>query len=66
MKPESMDRFTFPGGEGGWWKSEEAEKLLKLERTVGWRPDFGQSGKEVVDVQLKGNDAAFSNDDGRT
>ena len=66
MKPESMDRFTFPGGEGGWWRSEEAEKLLKLERTVGWRPDFGQSGKEVVDVQLKGNDAAFANDDGRT
>lgn len=61
-----MDRYSFPGEEGSWWKSEEAEKLLKLERTVGWRPDFGRDPMDVVDVQLKGNDAAFSNDDGRT
>lgn len=61
-----MERFTFPGGEGGWWRSEEAEKLLKMERTVGWTPDFGKGVKDVVAVQLNGNDAAFSNDDGRT
>ena len=63
IKPESMDRFTFPGG---WWKSKEAEKLLKMERTVGWRPDFGRRGKDVEDVQLSDNDVAFANDDGRT
>lgn len=61
-----MDRFSFPGGNGSWWKGKEAEKLLKLERTVGWRPEFGKPQTEVVDVQLKGNDAAFANDDGRT
>lgn len=66
MKPESMDRFSFPGGEGGWWKSEEAKKLLNMERTVGWSPDFGKDGKDVVEVQLNGTDAAFANDDGRT
>ena len=66
IKPESMARFSFPGEDGGWWKSEEAEKLLKMERTVGWRPDLGGAGKEVVNVQLNGNDAAFANDDGRT
>lgn len=66
MKPESMDRFTFPGEKGAWWKSEEAEKLLKLERTVGWRPEFGKSDEDVVDAQPNGNDAAFANDDGRT
>lgn len=66
MKPASMERFSFPGGEGGWWKSQEAEKLLTLERTVGWRPAFGKGHKDVVGVQLKGNDAAFANDDGRT
>ena len=66
MKPKSMELFSFPGGEGSWWKSEEAKKLLELERTVGWRPAFGKDVKEAVDVQLKGNDAAFANDDGRT
>lgn len=66
MKPESMDLFSFPGGEGSWWKSKEAEKLLEMERTVGWRPEFGKQVREVVEVQLKGNDAAFANDDGRT
>ena len=46
--------------------SEEAEKLSKLGRTVGWKPEFGKSHTKVVNVQLKGNDAAFANDDGRT
>lgn len=57
-----MERFRFPGGEGGWWKGGEAEELLGRERTVGWRPEL----VEVVAVQVKGNDAAFANDDGRT
>lgn len=32
MKPESMDKFTFPGGEGGWWRSEEARPILEGEK----------------------------------
>lgn len=32
MKPESMDRFSFPGGEKGWWKSEEARPILEGEK----------------------------------
>ncbi len=39
---------------------------MEIERTVRWRPEIGKLVKEVVDVQLKGNDAAFANDDGRT
>ena len=66
MKPVSMDLFSFPGEQGSWWRTAEAKKLLERERTVGWKPDSGKQMKEVVDVQLKGNDAAFANDDGRT
>merc|ERR1711977_171353 len=29
MKPESMDLFSFPGGPGGWWKSDEAKPILE-------------------------------------
>ncbi|KAI4627452.1 L-galactonate dehydratase [Alternaria ethzedia] len=29
MKPESMDRFSFPGGKDGWWQSEEAKPILE-------------------------------------
>ncbi|KAJ0421725.1 enolase C-terminal domain-like protein [Aspergillus carlsbadensis] len=30
MKPESMDKFSFPGEEGkSWWKSEEAKVILE-------------------------------------
>ncbi len=25
MKAASMDHFTFPGAEGGWWRSEEGQ-----------------------------------------
>ncbi|KAK7187888.1 L-galactonate dehydratase [Paraphaeosphaeria sporulosa] len=33
MKPESMDRFSYPGKEGvSWWKSEEARPILEGER----------------------------------
>ncbi|KAF2443041.1 enolase C-terminal domain-like protein [Karstenula rhodostoma CBS 690.94] len=33
MKPESMDRYSFPGKEGvSWWKSEEARPILEGER----------------------------------
>lgn len=33
MKPESMERFAFPGEEGtGWWRSEEARPLLEGKR----------------------------------
>ncbi len=29
MKPESMDKYTYPGEEGvGWWKSDEARPIL--------------------------------------
>ncbi len=66
MRPDSMERFSFPGGRASWWRTQEAQTLMEVERTVGWRPEFGKLVKEVVDVQLKGNDAAFANDDGRT
>ncbi|KAF7682190.1 l-galactonate dehydratase [Alternaria burnsii] len=29
MKPESMDKFSFPGGKDGWWQSEEAKPILE-------------------------------------
>jgi L-galactonate dehydratase len=30
MKPESMDKFSFPGEEGkSWWRSEEAKVILE-------------------------------------
>jgi L-galactonate dehydratase len=29
MKPESMEKFRFPGGEGGWWRSDEAKPILE-------------------------------------
>ncbi|EON66066.1 hypothetical protein W97_05309 [Coniosporium apollinis CBS 100218] len=33
MRPESMERFEFPGKEGvSWWRSEEARKVLEAER----------------------------------
>lgn len=32
MKPESMDKYSFPGKEGGWWRSEEARSILEGER----------------------------------
>ena len=33
MKPESMDRFEYPGKEGvSWWRSEEARPILEGER----------------------------------
>ncbi|PVI04557.1 L-galactonate dehydratase [Periconia macrospinosa] len=33
MKPESMERFGFPGVEGkSWWKSEEARPILEGEK----------------------------------
>ncbi|OTB03645.1 hypothetical protein M426DRAFT_321570 [Hypoxylon sp. CI-4A] len=33
MKPESMDRFSFPGEEGvSWWRSEEARPILEGEK----------------------------------
>jgi L-galactonate dehydratase len=33
MKPESLERFAFPGKEGvSWWKSEEARGILEGER----------------------------------
>jgi len=33
MKPDSMDRFTFPGKEGvSWWKSDEAKPILEGEK----------------------------------
>ncbi|KAH7063977.1 mandelate racemase/muconate lactonizing protein-like protein [Paraphoma chrysanthemicola] len=32
MKPESMDKFSFPGAEGGWWKSAEAKSILEGEK----------------------------------
>ena len=66
MKQASMERFDFPGGEGGWWRSKEAEKVLKSEKTVGWSPTFGIADEKVAGVHLKANDAAFANDDGRT
>jgi L-galactonate dehydratase len=32
MKAESMDKFSFPGAEGGWWKSAEAKSILEGEK----------------------------------
>ncbi|KAI1801987.1 enolase C-terminal domain-like protein [Daldinia bambusicola] len=33
MKPESMDRFTYPGEEGvSWWRTEEARPILEGEK----------------------------------
>jgi L-galactonate dehydratase len=33
MKPDSMDRFTFPGENGvSWWRSEEARPILEGEK----------------------------------
>ncbi|KAF2999915.1 L-galactonate dehydratase [Curvularia kusanoi] len=33
MKPESMDKFEFPGKEGvSWWRSEEARPILEGEK----------------------------------
>ncbi|RCI10231.1 hypothetical protein L249_8537 [Ophiocordyceps polyrhachis-furcata BCC 54312] len=33
MKPESMDKFAFPGEEGvSWWRSDEAKPILKGRR----------------------------------
>ncbi|KAF2125020.1 mandelate racemase/muconate lactonizing protein-like protein [Dothidotthia symphoricarpi CBS 119687] len=32
MRPESMEKFSFPGGEKGWWKSEEARGILEGEK----------------------------------
>jgi L-galactonate dehydratase len=29
MKPESMDRYEFPGGEVSWWRTEEARPILE-------------------------------------
>lgn len=30
MKPDSMDRYSYPGKEGvSWWKSEEARPILE-------------------------------------
>ncbi|MCJ1409635.1 L-galactonate dehydratase [Ptychographa xylographoides] len=32
MKPESMDRYSFPGSEGGFWQSEAARVILEGEK----------------------------------
>lgn len=32
MKPESMQKYSFPGSEGGFWKSEEARQILLSEK----------------------------------
>jgi len=32
MRAESMEKFAFPGGEGGWWTGEEARGILEGER----------------------------------
>jgi len=29
MKAESMDRYEYPGGEGSWWRSDEAKPILE-------------------------------------
>jgi L-galactonate dehydratase len=29
MKPASLEHYSFPGKEGGWWKSEEARPILE-------------------------------------
>jgi len=32
MKAASMEAYGFPGGPGGWWKSEEARPILEGEK----------------------------------
>lgn len=32
MKKASMERFRFPGGEGGWWSSEEGRRITDGEK----------------------------------
>jgi L-galactonate dehydratase len=32
MRPESMEKFEYPGKEGGWWRSEEARPILEGEK----------------------------------
>ena len=32
MKEKSMEAFSFPGKEGGFWKSEEARQILEGEK----------------------------------
>ena len=32
MKEASMEKFCFPGTEGGWWRSEEARPILEGEK----------------------------------
>jgi len=32
MKPASMERFSYPGDENGWWRSEEARPILEGEK----------------------------------
>ena len=32
MHAVSMDRFEYPGREGGWWRSAEAKKIIDGER----------------------------------
>ncbi|KAI5298904.1 L-galactonate dehydratase, partial [Ascosphaera atra] len=34
MKAESMEHYSFPGAEGGFWKSEEAKPILQRSRTI--------------------------------
>jgi len=29
MKRENMKRYSFPGGEGGWWRSAEAQGIFE-------------------------------------
>src|SRR2546429_7575597 len=38
MKPKSMEELSFPGGEGGWWRSEAARGILGGEKVgkKGW------------------------------
>jgi L-galactonate dehydratase len=33
MKPDSMDRYTYPGEAGvSWWRSDEAKPILEGEK----------------------------------
>jgi len=34
MIPASADQYTFPGKEGSFWKSKDAEKIFGFPRTV--------------------------------
>ncbi|KAI9744328.1 MAG: L-galactonate dehydratase [Claussenomyces sp. TS43310] len=38
IKPESMDKYSFPGENGSWWTTKEAHAMINAERVVGWRP----------------------------